>query len=159
LKTRYLCRDSRIYSSPEEYDRVIHLFSSFGYFSDEENEQVLRNIAGSLKPGGLFCFDILNRDTFLKDVPQCGVRENNGDLLIDRNRFDPLTGRLYNARIIIRNGKRRDLPFFLRLYNPTEIVALLERTGFVLEKIYGDWNGKPFEGGAKRMILIAGKNV
>ena len=24
----------------KEYDRVLHLFSSFGYFSDKENEQV-----------------------------------------------------------------------------------------------------------------------
>lgn len=159
LKIRYLCSDSRQYSSPGEFDRVIHLFSSFGYFSDADNEQVLRNVAKSLNPGDLFCFDILNRDVFLKDLPRCAVREKNGDLLIDRHRFDSFTGRLYNSRIVIRDGKRRDMTFFLRLYNPTEIVALLERMGLVLKKICRDWNGKPFGGESKRMILIVSKDA
>jgi hypothetical protein len=77
--------------------------------------------------------------------------------MIDRNRFDPITGRLYNARIIIRDGRRRDAPFFLRLYNPTEIIALLEKEGLHVEKCCADWERKPFNSDSKRMILIAGK--
>lgn len=153
----YICADSREYTSPAAYDCVIHLFSSFGYFSDPDNERVIRNVADSLRLGGLFCLDILNRDAFLKDCPRFSVREKNSDLMIDRNRFDPLSGRLSNFRIIIRDGRRKDTPFFLRLYNPTEIVALLEQTGFVLEKVFGDWKGNRFDGDSKRMILIARK--
>jgi 2-polyprenyl-3-methyl-5-hydroxy-6-metoxy-1,4-benzoquinol methylase len=153
----YLCADSRNYAVAGEYDLVIHLFSSFGYFTDAENLQVMKNIAASLKTGGLLCLDIPNRDVFLQKLPPCGVREKNGDLLIDRNRFDPLSGRLYNARIIIRNGKRRDMPFFLRLYNPTEIIALLETAGLTMETMYENWTGAPFNEKSGRMILIAGK--
>jgi SAM-dependent methyltransferase len=74
LKVRYLCRDSRRYSSQGEFDCAIHLFSSFGYFPDAENEQVITNIAASLKSGGRCCLDILNRDAFLTDLPgvACG---------------------------------------------------------------------------------------
>lgn len=156
---QYLCDDTRKYTSPAEYDCIIHLFSSFGYFPDEENELVIRNVAESLRPGGLFCLDILNRDGFLKDYPRYSVRENNSDLMIDRNRFDPFTGRLYNSRITIRNGIRKDTPFFLRLYNPTEIIALLKRSGFVVKKMSGNWSGIPFDGESKRMILIAEKPI
>jgi SAM-dependent methyltransferase len=158
VSVRYLCRDVRKYSVVKEYDRVIHLFSSFGYFSDPENELVIKNIAASLKTGGLLCLDVLNRDAFPGQVPPCTVRERDGDLMIDRNRFDPLTGRLYNNRIIIRNGQRRDIPFFLRLYNATEIVLLLERRGLIVRKIFADWTGKPFDGESKRMIIIAEKD-
>jgi SAM-dependent methyltransferase len=158
LDIRYMCGDIRSIAYHGEFDRVTLLFSSFGYFTDEENEKVLRNVADALTPGGLFCFDILNRDVFLKDLPRCAVRERNSDLMIDRNRFDPITGRLYNARIIIRDGIRKDLPFFLRLYNPTEIIALLEKTGLHVEKICGDWAGSPFTGESKRMIVIARKD-
>lgn len=154
---RYLCMDARNYTVVKEYDRVIHLFSSFGYFPDTENELVIRNIAACLKNGGMLCLDILNRDTAVKYIPAFGVREKNGDLLIDRNRFDPLTGRLYNNRIIVRNGQRRDTSFFLRLYNATEITALLERRGLVVKKISGNWDGEPFDGDSKRMIVIAEK--
>lgn len=134
VAVQYLCDDARKYTSPAEFDCVIHLFSSFGYFPDEENEIVIRNVAASLRPGGLFCLDILNRDAFLKDFPRFSVREKNTDLMIDRNRFDPLFGRLYNSRITIRDGKRKDTPFFLRLYNPTEIIGVLRQEGFVLLK-------------------------
>jgi SAM-dependent methyltransferase len=153
----YLLNDVRKYMVVKEYDRIIHLFSSFGYFTDAENEQVIKNIAASLKPNGLLCLDIPNRVVFLQRLPQCAVREKNGDLLIDRNRFDPLTGRLHNARIFIRNGQRRDTPFFLRLYNSTEISALLAKAGLRMEKIYGTWSGDPFTNTSQRMILIAGK--
>ena len=154
---RYLCNDVRKYSVVKEYDRVIHLFSSFGYFTDPENELVIKNIAGSLKSGGLLCLDILNRDTVLKRVPLYGVREKDRDLMIDRNRFDPITGRLYNDRIIIRGGQRRDTPFFLRVYSATEITALLERRGLIVKKISADWTGKPFDAESGRMIIIAAK--
>ncbi|PWR71280.1 class I SAM-dependent methyltransferase [Methanospirillum lacunae] len=157
VRVKYLCFDSRKYCEPEAYDCVIHLFSSFGYFSDEENELVIRNIASSLRPGGMVCLDILNRDVFLKDYPRFAVREKNSDLMIDRNRFDTVTGRLYNSRIIMRDGKRRDTPFFLRLYNPNEIIRIFKNEGLVVVNIYSDWKGKLLDSESKRMILIAKK--
>ncbi|WP_325631363.1 hypothetical protein [Methanospirillum sp.] len=75
--------------------------------------------------------------------------------MIDRNRFDPLTGRLYNSRIIIREGKRRDTPFFLRLYNPNEIIRILKNEGLMVMNIYSDWKGRLLDSESKRMILIA----
>jgi len=157
VDVRYLCADSRRYYKPGAYDCIIHLFSSFGYFSDQENELVIRNVAGSLKEGGLFCLDILNRDTFLKDYPRFSVLEKNTDLMIDRNRFDPVSGRLYNSRIVIRDGIRKDIPFFLRLYNLNEITRVLAAEGLSVVKIYDDWKGKPFDGESKRMIMLARK--
>ncbi|WP_319579813.1 class I SAM-dependent methyltransferase [uncultured Methanospirillum sp.] len=158
VNVRYLCADSRSYCGEKTYDCIIHLFSSFGYFSDKENELVIRNVAGSLKEGGLFCLDVLNRDTFLKDYPRFSVLEKNADLMIDRNRFDPVSGRLYNSRIIIRDGIRKDTPFFLRLYNLNEITTILNSEGLSVIKIFGDWKGKQFDGESKRMILIAQKS-
>nr|WP_319538654.1 class I SAM-dependent methyltransferase [uncultured Methanospirillum sp.] len=157
VNVRYLCADSRSYCEEKTYDCIIHLFSSFGYFSDEENELVIRNVTGTLKEGGLFCLDILNRDTFLKDYPRFSVLEKNGDLMIDRNRFDPVSGRLCNSRIIIRDGIRKDLPFFLRLYNLNEITRILNANGLTIIKRFADWKGNPFDGKSRRMILVAQK--
>ncbi|MDD1727453.1 MAG: class I SAM-dependent methyltransferase [Methanospirillum sp.] len=157
VSVRYLCGDVRKFSDPVAYDGVIHLFSSFGYFSDEENELVIRNVSLSLRKNGVFCLDILNRDAFLKNYPRCSVREKNTDLMIDRNRFDPVSGRLYNSRIVIRDGKRKDTPFFLRLYNPNEILRILTAEGLVVTKIFGDWKGNTFDENSRRMILVARK--
>jgi SAM-dependent methyltransferase len=41
-------------------DYVFNLFTSFGYFSDQENHAVMRNISDALKPGGTLVVDYLN---------------------------------------------------------------------------------------------------
>ncbi len=157
VKPQFIKQDMRKISFKEEFDRVILLFTSFGYFEDEENFRVLKNVARALKPGGLFCFDTFNRDAFLKNFLPYIVVEKGKDLMIDRISFDGTTGRVYNKRIIIRNGKRKDAPFFVRLYNPTEIMDLLNKAGLTIHKIYADWESKPFTTDSRRMIIIAKK--
>lgn len=159
ITVEYIQKDMREISFKEEFDRVILLFTSFGLFDDEENFKVLENVARSLKSGGLFCFDTFNRDVFLKHFLPYMVVEKGNDLMIDRNTFDSATGRVYNKRIVIRNGKRKDKPFFVRLYNPTEIKDLLSKAGFGIYKMYGDWNAKPFVSDSRRMIIIAKKEI
>jgi SAM-dependent methyltransferase len=161
VEVTYLEGDMRQLNYVEEFDRVMLLFTAFGYFEDDENFQVLMRIARALKPGGLLVFDIQNRDTFLKGFLPYIVTEKEGDLLIDRIAFDTVTGRLYNRRIVIRNGIRKDKPFFVRLYNPTEIVDLVTRAGMEIHKMYGGWDdgqgAPPVSTESRRMIIIARK--
>ena len=67
LSVEYIQQDMREISFLNEFDRVFLLFTSFGYFQDEENFKVLKNVSGALNSGGLFCFDTFNRDAFLKN--------------------------------------------------------------------------------------------
>ncbi len=159
IKVEYIQEDMRKISYKEEFDRVLLLFTSFGYFEDEENFKVLENVSLALKPGGLFVFDTFNRDVFLKNFLPYIVIEKGKDLMIERNTFDSVTGRVYNKRIVIRDGKRKDKPFFIRLYNPTEIRDLLKRAGLSIFKIYSDFDSKPFVNDSWRMIIITKKDV
>jgi len=140
----------------EEFDRVLLLFTSFGYFEDSENEQVVRNMARALAPGGWLMFDVQNRDTALKDLPPADVIEKGGGLLINRLSFDPLTGRFHNRRIVIRDGIRKDKPFSIRLYNATEMRDLLNRAGLVEHRLLGEDN-QPLSARSRRMVVIAKK--
>ena len=140
----------------DEFDRVLLLFTSFGYFEDRENEQVLENMVRALKPGGCLMFDIPNRDVVLKDLPPADVIDKGGDLLINRFSFDVLTGRFHNRRIVIRNGIRKDKPFSIRLYNASEIRHLLDRAGLADCKLLGE-DGRPLSADSRRMVVIARK--
>jgi SAM-dependent methyltransferase len=157
LVVDYRQGDMRKLDFHEEFDRVLLLFTAFGYFEDHENLRVLKNITRALKPDGLFLFDIPNRDGFVKNLPPCIVTERDGNLMIDRGSFDSLSGRWYNRRVVIRNGVRRDKPFYVRLYNPNEILALLEQAGLKLDKMYGSWDAQPVVGDSRRMIIVARK--
>ncbi len=149
--------DMRRLDFDRQFDRVLLLFTAFGYFEDEENAQVLVNIARALKPGGRLIFDTINRDTNLKYHIPCFVVEKGNDLMIDRISFDTLTGRQYDRRIVIRNGVRKDKPYFVRLYNPSEINDLLKKAGLETVKMCGDWEGAPLGSEGRRMIVIARK--
>jgi SAM-dependent methyltransferase len=153
----YIHGDMRELDYDAVFDRVLMMFTAFGYFDDRDNFMVLRNITRSLKPGGLLCFDVPNRDVLLKGFMPYIVTEKNGDLMIDRNRFDTTTGRLYNNRIVIRQGVRKDKPFFIRMYNPNEMKDLLITAGLEPAQMYGNWESEPLSTDSRRMIVIARK--
>lgn len=159
VSVKYIQGDMRKINFKEEFDRVLLLYTSFGYFEDKDNFKVLQNVTRALKPGGLFCIDLHNRDVFLKNFCQFFVEEKGTDLMIDRRTFDSATGRMYNRRIVIRNGKRKDKPFVIRLYNATEIRELLNRVGLSITKIYGDWGAIPFTSDSRTIIIIAKKEI
>lgn len=157
VEPKFIQADMRKLDYQEEFDRVILMFTAFGYFDDKMNLQVLKNINSALKPEGVFCFDIMNRDYILKNFLPYIVVEKNEDLMIDRNRFDSETGYLHNRRIVIRDGKRKDKPFLLKLYNPTEIKMWLEKASFIIKNMYSTWEGDDLKAASRRMIVIAQK--
>jgi hypothetical protein len=77
--------------------------------------------------------------------------------MIDRLSIDGLTGRWYNRRIVIRDGLRKDKPFFVRLYNASEIQSLLHKAGLELYHLYGSLEGKEYTADAHRMVVVARK--
>ncbi len=157
LQVDYRQADMREISFSQEFERVLLLFTAFGYFSDDENRRVLQNIADALSPGGLLIFDVPNRDVAMKGFQPAHVVEKDGNLMIDRQEFDSLTGRMFNNRIVIRDGERRDKPFFVRHYNPSEITALLASVGLKVERMMGSFVGEPVSTESRRMVIIARK--
>jgi len=159
VSVHYIQDDMRRIVFENEFDRVLLLFTAFGYLEDDQNLQVLENIARALKRDGMLAMDINNRDVFLKGFRPDIVTEKDGNLMIDRNSLDLLSGRLYNRRIVIRDGERRDKPFFVRLYNANEMRDLLQRAGLQVQGIYGGWDRQPLSIDTRRMVIIAKKIV
>jgi SAM-dependent methyltransferase len=153
----YVHGDMRELQAKNEFDRVLILFTSFGYFSDEENARVLANVSRALKPGGLLGLDLLNRDMTLKTLLPAVIVEKEGNLMINRNSFDIVTGHWINRRIIIRDGVRRDKPSRVRLYNAGEIRQLLSAAGLDVIKMCADWKRQPLSTDSRGMSIVARK--
>jgi hypothetical protein len=77
--------------------------------------------------------------------------------MINRNSFDMLSGRWHNQRIVIRNGVRKDKPFSIRLYNPTEIGDLVQKAGMEVSHLCGDWSGQQLSTESRGMVVLAQK--
>ena len=157
VEVRYQQSDMRMITFKDEFDCVMLLFTAFGYFSDEENLQVLVNVRNALHAGGLLIFDIPNRDTFLKRIQSYYAVEKEGNMMIDRMSFDSLHGRSYNKRVVFRDGIRKEKPFSIRLYNPNEIHGLITQAGLRLEHLYGGWEAQELTSESNPMVVIAQK--
>lgn len=68
VQVEYRQEDMRQIRFTEVFDCALILFGTFGFFEDDENLQVLKNVARALKPGGLLAFDTFNRDVALKGL-------------------------------------------------------------------------------------------
>jgi SAM-dependent methyltransferase len=159
VQVTYLTGDMRAITFDNEFDCAMLLFTAFGYFSDDENLQVLVNVKNALHPGGLLIFDIPNRDSFLKRMEPYYIHEKDGNMMIDRMSFESLQGRSYNRRVVFRDGIRKDKPFSIRLYNPNEIIELVTKAGLDLKQLYGGWERQELTTESNRMVVIAQKPV
>lgn len=141
-----------------EFDRVICMSGSFGYFSDNDNLRVLENVSRALTKGGLFLLDLPNRDLFVRNFLPYVVEEKGNDLMIDVNRLDIGEGRLYDRRMVFRDGIMKEKPFFMRLYAPTEIRDLLATVGMMVLRFLGYYDSRPSQVNSRRMIAISEKS-
>lgn len=153
-RVAYLRRDLRNLSFDREFDAASLLFTAFGYFDEAGDLAVLESIRRALKPGGRFLLDVPNRDAFLKHFQRTGVTRRGDDLMIDLHEWDPIGGRNHNTRILIRDGVRRETRFAIRLYNPTELIALARRAGFAFTRMFSDFEDGPFRPDAFRMVAL-----
>jgi SAM-dependent methyltransferase len=154
LDVEYVEGDMRELPWTERFDRALCWFTTFGYFDDEGNRRVLREVARALRPGGRFVIETINRDWILQRFQHASVVERDGDRIVDRHGWDPLTGRLSTERMVIRDGEARETEYFVRLFTFTELRDWLFDTGF--GQVVGlDEMGEPFHAESNRLIVVA----
>ena len=150
----YIEGDMRDLPWTGRFDRVINWFTAFGYFDDAGNRRVLTEVARALKPGGRFALEMNNRDWILRHLQPASVDERDGNLVAERRQFDPLTGRMVAERTVVRDGRVRRVPFFVRMFTFTELRDLLLGSGFASVQGYGE-DGGPLALESRRMITVA----
>ena len=170
------CQDIRDMEFAGEFDLAVNLFSSIGYFSDDEDRLVLDRFWRALKAGGLFVLDTRNRDQIVRSLPPEERKRVNGWTLRIENAFDPATSR-WRARWsriagpgAARPGPPRGGPgekraageqligeSEIRLYSAHELSAMLRPERWSRVELYGGLDGTPFSLDAPRIVLVARK--
>ncbi len=139
------------------FDIILSLFTSFGYFdNDAENEQVIRGIARALKPGGVFLFDYLNMMQALPNITSDTQVRNNMTIIQERS-FNEHTNRFEKKITVKDNGDVREYYESVRAYRLIELLQFFERSGLECTAIYGDYEQNPFTRNSPRLIMIGEK--
>lgn len=164
---------------PGQFDIILSLFTSFGYFqSDSENQQAMQSVFHALKPGGVYWLDFLNPPYVEKNLePETITTLPNGIEAIEKRKIE-------NHRIIKdihfrnisdndkeENVKReidehtgdnvhdKEYQESVRLFRRDELEAMFNRTGFQLLHRFGDYKGNPWTVHSERTILAGRKDT
>lgn len=144
----------------ESFDRVVNLFTSFGYFEDEsDNLGVLREVARVLRPGGRFAIDHINRAAMLAGLRHRSERPLPGGGLVREHRHWLEAARrvVKEVEYLAPDGATRAWTESVRVYEPDELEANLAAAGLTPTARYGDYDGAPWSPTAPRLIVIAGR--
>lgn len=120
------------------YDAAICMFHSFGFFSDEENNQVLRDVYVALKPGGRFLIELLNRDWVLSNFQKISERTVGDIRIIEHRAFDLLTSRSNFITEYHEGGEIVKKSGSWRLYSAHELKSMMDIIGFKLVYAHGE---------------------
>lgn len=157
--------DMRNISHSKEFDLVVNIFSSFGYFDRRiDNEKVLKSISNALKQNGYFLFDFLNKDYLLKNLIPLDIRKEDKKIIIQvRN----ITEGFVEKNILIlknnlKNGKYPVLNSYkekIRLYSLEDFKIMFLRFGLKIMKIFGDYEGKNYNKSKSERLIILAKKI
>lgn len=150
-------KDMRHFDYKGKFDIAMNIFSSFGYFEDDHtNFSVFENAASSLRQGGYFMFDYLNRDYLLKNIVPASSQSKGKYKITQKRR---VSGDYVHKEIIIKDGKfSASFEERLKLYSPDEIKKSLRLFGFEVDKTFGDYFGNRFvRKESQRFIAFAKK--
>ena len=133
---------------------LVNFFTSFGYFATEdENLQVVREMARVLDAGAPFLFDYLNVHRELGKLVQRETRETPlGTVRIERW-FDG-SDRAFNKRITI--GEKRYIER-VRGYDLDEISAMFASCNLSIRSAFGNFDGSTFACDSERLILVGSR--
>ncbi len=171
-RVRLIEGDFRQSLAAARYRLAFALMNTFLHLGRPEQPTALRAWHAALAPGGRLLLDV-----FAPDVAELAALD--GRLEWDRTWTDPSTGRqvmkllartvdpaeqvmqvshIYDEidaeGIVRRSTASFDLHYVWRF----EAELLLEKAGFEVEALYGDWEGGEFDNASEKMIF-AGKTV
>jgi SAM-dependent methyltransferase len=130
LDVEYVEGDMRKVPWRGRFDAVVNWFTSFGYFSDEQNQAVLREFHNALRPGGRLILETQNITRILLAPRPQHWLEREGNLMLDEWQLDVENARFLTERTVVRGGSTRRTHFAIRWFSPPELRVWLEDAGF-----------------------------
>jgi SAM-dependent methyltransferase len=141
-------------------DAVVNMFTSFGFFDDKDNLQVLKSVSSVLKRKGKFLLDYWNP---YSAVQLDGTRNwwwvSDKVLSLAEVKYDYASGRLQDHRTIIDFEKAsmvksiRDMKF----YTLPELESMLNSAGLRIIGVYGDIDERDYDSNSRRLITLSEK--
>lgn len=141
------------------FDYVFNFFTSFGYFTDEsDNEQTIMAIAQSLKPGGMVVIDFMHTQQVIEHLVT-HESKTLGGITFDLQKH-------YRAPFIEKeirfsaNGQEHFFVERVQALGLDDFQRYFKEAGLTLTMVFGNYQLDPFDAAtAERLIVVATKPI
>ena len=138
----------------EQFDAVFNLFTSFGYFENEEdNLNTIKAIKANLNKVGFGVIDFLNSDYVINNLVTEDIKTIEG-IEFHQKRY---VKDGYIVKNISFSAEGKDFKFQerVRAFTLADFEALFEKAGVYLLDVFGDYKlNKYHKNTSKRLILM-----
>jgi cyclopropane fatty-acyl-phospholipid synthase-like methyltransferase len=148
---KFIVADLRDIDFAERFDGAFNWQGSFGFFSEEDNLDVVRRYARSLRSGGRLLIDMPSREWLLRHFRAKG---HNGDIEFAA-RWKPEVERTDTHFRNVKTGESWSMT--IRHYTPAQYGHLFRQAGLKVEAFYCDLHARPFHRGARRVYVVGRK--
>ena len=136
------------------FDGVFNLFTSFGYFKNQQDDvRVFQSVYKALKPGGLFIVDFFNAACVLANLKASEEKQVGEVAFHIRKRVE--------NNIIIKEITAEDktgkhlFKEEVKVFTLADFTALADKTGLSVKHCFGNYKLEPFnENTSERLIII-----
>ncbi len=142
---------------PATFDAIVNLFTTFGYFSsNEENAAVLDSVVKMLESGGIFVLDYLNAQKVQASFESTDagrfqdIDYNISRYLENSSIFKDITFRREST------GAQKTYSERVKLYDLDWFEEEMGKRKLAIDHVYGDYTGGEFiPGSSPRMLIIS----
>ena len=158
VRVDYLALDLREMSFREDFDAAISWYSSFGYFDDETDREILRRYRVSLRSGGRFILDMQSPYRLIPSLmnnhgTHTYVLRRGDDVALDVLELDAVGSRYYAERITIRGSCHQRARYCVRMFTAPEILEWFRKAGFTEARVV-DETGGDFTVTSRRLRVV-----
>lgn len=163
LSIKFIHGDLRELNFTAVFDAIYNYHTSFGYFDDKTNFDVLCGVHRALKNGGRFLMEMVNRDLIVQMMPRRKWWEGSDCIFLEEIDFNFKTSVLHTKRSFIYDDGRPpwEQNIYIRLFSLHELRNLLQHAGFHILEVSGDIasRGAFFGNTSRHIILLAEKRL
>jgi SAM-dependent methyltransferase len=159
LNINYIQSDVRKLSFSNDFDYVLNLFTSFGYFEERsENKKVFESIYHSLKKGGTFLIDFLNPGYIRSSLVPYSERHAEGLLIIEKRRIEGNTV-IKDIEVKEDHAENRTYQEEVNLFEYVEMQSMLIECGLHVEQVIGSFKEEHYDVDLSPRMIIIGRKL
>ena len=124
------------------FDGAVCLWTSFGFYDDDTNIDILNQCLSLVKEGGFFALEVINRDWIVQNFQEQGFTRWQDWIVLEERYIDAVNSRSCNSWTFLKKKDKETyildkvIKFDHRIWSLHELVCLLEKAGWRFEAAY-----------------------